>query len=126
MIAVVVILALLLSGTVPAAIALGYKAGKLKGDLRVSQGFASRAVKASIEAEEFASERIARKDLVIDGLKLKLQSLRDEMQNHPDPVIRGSIALDSVLGLLSEMQNTGDPETRDPDKAGRMPTDDGS
>lgn len=117
-----IILALLLAGTVPAAIAMGYKAGALRGDLTVSRDADKRSIKAAEDSEESATERIRRKDLVIAGLKAKLRVARDQLQTHPDPAVRGALALDSIVDLLSEIDNTDDDTDPGSDnKAGAMP-----
>ncbi len=123
-----IILALLLAGTVPAAIAMGYKAGTLRGDLTVARDAGRRSIKAAKDSESSATERIRRKDLVISGLKAKLRGAREQLQTHPDPAVRGALALDSIVDLLSEIENVVEDDT-DPGsdhEAGQVPTGDGS
>ena len=121
MIVAIVILSLLLAGAIAAAIAMGYKAGSIRGDLTVAQMSADISIKAALECEESAEEMIRRKDLVISGLKSKLRSIRNELQNDPDPTVRGSSALDSVLSLLQEMQASDDADPSSDHKAGSLP-----
>lgn len=120
MIAAIVILSVLLAGTIAAAVAMAYKVGAVRGNLTVAQDASGRAIQAAIDAEESAGERIRRKDLVIAGLKAKLRSIRNELQNDPDPIVRGSTALDSVLSLLAEFQNTDDPDPGSDNPAGQV------
>jgi hypothetical protein len=122
----IVALALLLAGTVPAAIAYAAKYGRTRGDLTVSRDERRRAINAAGASETDANERIRRKDLVISGLKAKLRGLRDDLKTHPDPIVRGSVALDSIVGLLQELQAGDDSEPDSPNEAGAVLTGDGS
>ena len=109
------VLAVGFAGSAGAAITLGVKFGSVKGDLTVSkadllaaQTAVDLAAKAVSDSEAADQERIRRQDLVISELKGKLGGLRDDLQNHPDPFVRGNVAIDSIAGLLSEMQATQD------------------
>ena len=115
-----IVLGGLLAGTIAAAIALGYKAGSAKGDLTVARDAGGRAIAAALNSEASADERIRRKDLVISGLKAKLRGLREKLQSDPDPAVRGSVAVDSIIELLAEFQNVDDADPGSDHEAGQV------
>lgn len=126
MIAALAILGGLLAATIAGGFGFAYRAGMLRGDLKVAQDAAERSQRAVEEAEHAAGERVHRKDLAIAELKGKLRRLRERLQNHPDPEVRGNLAIDSVVELLQDLADADDEDPSGDHETGRVPTEDGS
>lgn len=119
-IALAIILAVGLVGATGAVGVLGYKVGTLRGDLTVAREASRQAIEAASLAEEAANERGRRSSEVIEQLKAKTRSLRDDLFSHPDPGVRASHAFDSILGMLSEAEGEDDADPDNDNDAGEV------
>lgn len=120
----IIILAAIVAATVPTAIALGVKYGNAKGDLKIAQDAAERAIKAVEEAGAAADELVSRKDQTIASLKKTIRRLRDDLNKTADPETRSRLAIDSIDGMLQELAAHSDQGPGgDSDSGGVSPQD---